>query len=334
MRSSTLAALLLAASCSGPRSAPPPPPPQVEVAPARTPPDPVPAEAAPEEVRAEPAAPAPDVPSNPRENPMEGRPLGWIAGQPLEPAELLVEWADVSSRELYLLIDKIVAARLALAEARRLGIRLDPEMVEQRVAAERAELERRLPGTGSIDERIRRELGFEPSAYLERVRRATIRQVLAERAVRLHSLQSESLALRLIVVPDEETLVQVQEALAAGRDFADVAREMSVDDSAGEGGLVPFVIPEERSSLARLAFQTPVGEVTEPVAVADHHLLLRVEERRTPLEGDWSTLADAVEASLEQYPVLDSEFVHWRLVIEGRYPIDLGPLWSLIGAAH
>ena len=39
-------------------------------------------------------------------------------------------------------------------------------------------------------------------------------------------------------------------------------------------------------------------------------------------------------ACARQYPVADSEFVHWKLTMEGRYPIDLGPLWSLIGAAR
>lgn len=336
MRSTVTAALLtlgLVASCAGARSTPPPPPPRN--APAHAPEtDPEPVASPPDASAA--AASTATAPTRPatRDEPPESRPLGSIAGQPLLPEELLVEWGDVASRELYLVVDKLVAARLALAEAARLGIRLDPALVESRVAAERGELDRRLPGKGSLDDRIRRELGFEPAPYLERVRRATIRQLLAERAVRVHSLQSESLALRLIVVPDEDTLAKVQEALGGGRDFADVAREFSVDDSGRDGGLVPFVIPEERSALARLAFQTPVGEVTEPVAVADHHLILRVEERRQPLDGDWSTLGETVEASLREAPVLDSEFVHWKLVVEGRYPIDLAPLWALIGAAH
>jgi len=264
-------------------------------------------------------------------------PLGWVAGTPLEPEELLLEWGDVASRELYLVVDKLISARLALAEASRLGIRLDPPAVEQRVAAERAELEQRVAKDGkqrSLDEYIARELGFEPARYLERMRLATIRQMLAERAVRANSLQNETLALRLIVVSSAEQAAEVQKALAAGRDFAEVAREFSIDDSKKDGGLVPFVVPQERSPLARLAFQTDVGAVAGPVPIADHQFLIRVEERRIPLSGDWSAIAAAVEASLLEHPVQDSEFLHWKLVMEGRYPIDLGPLWSLIGAAR
>lgn len=267
----------------------------------------------------------------------EDPPLGWIAGQPLEAEELLLEWGDVSSREFFLVLDKLVASRLALAEAGRLGIRLDPERVEQRYTAERERLASRVEARGgkdrTLDEFIERELGFEPARYLERVRRATIRQMLAERAVRAASLASDSVALRLIVVADAAGLETVRSALAAGRDFGEVARECSVDDSKENGGLVPFVVAQERSPLARLAFQTPVGESAGPLPIGDHHFWIRVETRRTPLEGDWRGIESAVEASLVSDPVADAEFVHWKLQMEGRYPIDLGPLWSLIGAA-
>lgn len=280
--------------------------------------------------------PADDPGAEPARPERPDPPLGWIAGQPLEAEELLLEWGDAASRELWLVLDKLVAARLSLAEAERLGIKLAPEAVDQRYAAERARLLQEVERGGkkrSLEEFIEGELGFEPARYLERVRRATIRQMLAERAVRANSLASETVALRLIVVANDEQRQEVVQALAAGRDFADVASELSVDDSRENGGLVPFVVAQERSPLARLAFQTPVGETAGPVPISDHQFWLRVEERRTPQEGAWSTVQSAVEESLANHPVGDAEFVHWKLTMEGRYPIDLGPLWSLIGAA-
>jgi hypothetical protein len=266
----------------------------------------------------------------------ESPPLGWIAGKPLEAEELLLEWGDAASREMWLMIDKLVASRLALSEAERLGIRLAPEAVDQRFAAEREKLEKEVARSGKkleLEKFIERELGFEPARYLERVRRATIRQMLAERAVRAASLAGESVALRLIVVANDEQKQAVEAALAAGRDFGEVARELSIDDSKRDGGLVPFVVQDSRSNLARLAFQTAVGEVAGPLPIADHHFWIRVEERRAPKEGDWAAIEAPVEASLARWPVDSPEFVHWKLTMEGRYPIDLGPLWSLVGAA-
>jgi hypothetical protein len=333
-----------ASACAARRVSPPPAPPAFQPAaerprvdapsvganaePQRASPPAAPAVAEPA-TRAEPAPAAPSA----REDP----PLGWIAGQPLEAEELLLEWGDVASRELFLVLDKLVAARLALAEAARLAIKLSPEAVEQRYQAEREKLAREVPKSArarSLEEFIEQELGFEPKQYLERVRRATIRQMLAERAVRASSLASESVALRLIVAESGEAEQKVAAALAAGRPFAEVALELSLDDSREKGGLVPFVVQEERSPLARLAFQTPVGEVAGPLPIAEHKFWIKVEERRAPLEGDWAVVEAAVEASLSRHPVEDAEFVHWKIVMEGRYPIDLGPLWSLIGAAR
>ncbi|MEQ1894420.1 MAG: hypothetical protein ABL998_17910, partial [Planctomycetota bacterium] len=88
-----------------------------------------------------PVAPVPQEPAAPKAAPAQGAGtsppvappaeiaaaddtgvLGWVAGQPLRAEELLVEWGDVSSRELFLVLDKLVATRLALAEASRLAI--------------------------------------------------------------------------------------------------------------------------------------------------------------------------------------------------------------------
>lgn len=344
-----LAAVALAAGCAGKVGSPPPPPAYTPGTQRAQPAAPAPSAAAPNATAtsgasqpgAVPAGPgvatnAPTTPPATPPTPLDP-PLGWIAGQPLEAEELLLEWGDVASRELYLVIDKLVAARLALAEAARLGIRLAPEAVEQRFGAEREKLSKEVARgkkARTLEEFIQGELGFEPARYLERVRRATIRQMLAERAVRAASLAGESVGLRLIVVASEEQREAVRAALAEGRAFAEVAHEFSVDDSKKDGGLVPFVMPEERSPLARLAFQTAVGEVAGPLPISDHHFWVRVEERRAPLEGDWSRIEAPVEASLARYPVGDAEFVHWKLAMEGRYPIDLGPLWSLIGAAR
>ncbi len=345
--------LLLAAGCASSGSSPPPPPPPrpapavtapLSSAPERTSEPAVPEESAPAPAP-EPAAPAagegeaarPAEKSPPADARSEDPPLGWVAGSPIEAEELLVEWGDVAARELWLLIDKLVASRLALAEAARLSIRLPPEAVEERFAEERKKLEEQVARSAkgrTLEQFIAQELGFEPARYLERVRRATIRQMLAERAVRSNSLAGESVALRLIVVLDEERMQEVQEKLAAGADFAEVASEFSVDDSRAQGGFVPFVVPQEGSALSSLAFQTPVGESAGPVPIADHIFLIRVEERRTPITGDWAAIEETVEASLAEHPVEDSEFLNWKLAMERRYPIDLGPLGRLLGVAR
>jgi len=270
-------------------------------------------------------------------SPAESEALGRIAGQPLLAEDLLLEWNDISSRELWLVTERHVASRLALAEAQRLGIKLEPVEVETRVEAERRELRAEIVRRGievEEEEFIRRELRIEPRRYIARLRRATIHQLLAERAVRSFSLSTESVMARLIVVPEKIQMEEVQAALANGGDFAELARRYSVDDSAEEGGLVPFVVWQEHAPLARLAFRTEEGEIGGPLETADHHFLIKVERFRPALEGTWNELREPVEASLRDFPVSDGEFLSWKLMIENRYPVDLSGLIELLGTAR
>lgn len=265
-------------------------------------------------------------------------PAGWIAGRPLTIEEILIEWQRTAPREVFLIVEKLVAARLAFAEADRLGIRLQPEVVEAETAAQiarfKADVAKDAPPGVGVDEYLRGALGVEPERHWEGLRDGVIRQMLAERAVRAFALERENASVRLIVVPTEAEAKAVADELAAGGDFAELAREKSVDESSRDGGLVPFLVRQESSPLARVVFAAEPGEVIGPLPAAGHHFLVRVEERRAALEGGWSALEPAVEQSLRLFPVEESEFLHWKLELERRYPVDLAPLMRRLGASR
>ena len=261
--------------------------------------------------------------------------LGTVAGAPLRAEDLLVEWHGVAPRDVWFVVEKLVATRLTRAEAQRLKIRLAPELVELRVAEETRRVSKQVAEAGedlSVDEFLRSRLGVEPDAYFRQMRVATIRQMLAERATRAWTLTNEWVRLRLIIVGSPAEIEEVQAQLAAGGDFAELARERSLDDTAERGGLVPFLVRQERSPLSSLAFLTEPGEVGGPIEVGEHQVLLRVEERHPALTGDWGALEETVEASLAEFPLSDAEFLHWKLTMEARYPIDIEPLEKLLGA--
>ncbi len=268
----------------------------------------------------------------PEEEPSPENVLGRVAGSPLTAEDLVLGWYEVAGREVWLVVEKIVATRLAFAEAQRLGIRLRPDSVDERVAEERVELEERAAEAGfSVEDFVTSQLGVAPAIYFERLRRATIRQMIAERAVRAWILKNENLELSLIVVAEEEQMAGIRAELEAGADFAELAVRHSVDDTAPDGGLVSFLVRQEHSPLARLAFATPVGELGGPLHTSGHEFLIRVEERRAALEGDWRSIASEVEETLATHPVTDSEFLYWKLAMEDRYPIDLRRLKELLG---
>lgn len=261
--------------------------------------------------------------------------LGWVAGAPIPWEELVLEWRDVSERELWLVVDKLVAAHLATAEAQRMGLAVDPAALDQGVAAACTSLEERLAREApeqSLRDYVEGELGRSWPVYLDRLRTSVLQQMVAERAVRAWTLGNESRAVRLIVVREREELVAVEERLSSNEDFAEVAREVSVDDSAAQGGLLPYLVRQERSPLARAAFQAKVGEIVGPHEFGGHWILARVEGERAAIEGLWPAVAEAVETSLREHPVQDAEFVHWKLAMERRYSVDLAPLEQALGS--
>ncbi len=271
--------------------------------------------------------------------------IGRVAGQDLTAEDLLRAWHEGAPREPWLLAERLVSARLALLEAARLGVRVDPEVEAQALALERArartELERSAGGR-SPEDFLRVELGVLPAAWWAALERRTRERLTIERVVRAWTLAQPSRAVRLLAVeepgpPDGgaaegEAVLQVRRRLAAGEDFVALVRELSVDDSRERDGLVAYLVDDPRSALARVAFLTRRGAVGGPVRVLGHALFLRVEEERAPLPGDWSAVGEAVEASLAEEPLRDAEFVPWQLAARRAHPVDLGPLDKLFGA--
>ena len=260
--------------------------------------------------------------------------LGWIAGTPLSAEDLLVEWHSIAGRDVFLVLEKVVTQRLAQAEAQRLGLRLEPGGVELRVAEETRRLSQEIAKNEpelTVEEYIRTRIGVPPSTYFDRMRRATIWQMIAERAVRAWTLANDWARARMILVATLEEANGIIEELAAGADFAEIATERSLDDTAQDGGLIPFLVRQEGSPLAIAAFTVEIGEVAGPLAVADHQVLIRVEEKHAPLTGLWGAVSSGVEASLATNPIRDAEFLYWKLTMEQRYPIDLGRLKELLG---
>lgn len=261
--------------------------------------------------------------------------LATIAGVPIRADDLLLEWHRNAPRDVFAIMEKLVATKLAQAEAQRLGISIAPEVVEAsyqevigRLEADIAEKGRGL----STEDFIRLELGLRPERYYQHVHEGTVRQLFVERAVRAWALTSDNGAVRLIVVQDEEQARALLAEIEAGADFAAVAREKSVDETAEVGGLLPYLVNQVHSPLARVAFTSQPGDVSGPIQAAGHWFLVMLVERREPLEGSWTEIGAAVEASLAAHPVQEGEFLRWKLEMDGRYPIDLRAFLELVGA--
>lgn len=257
-----------------------------------------------------------------------------VAGQPVDASELLAQWMHHASADARDELDHLVLTRLVAAEAQRLGLVIPPAEVERKYTESVAELEKdlqkRRPGI-VLDQYVDQALGLDPYTYRERMRADALNQLLAERVARSHVLTSEHALLRLIVVKTEATLKQVQDALAAGEAFEDVARRLSTDPSAKDGGRVPPVLRVD-TVMGKLAFSTPIGGVSDPLYTQGAWLLARVDARPKPLAGTtWSEIQAGVEASLAARGIEELEFSQWRSAMFQRYKIDVSPFMRLAG---
>jgi hypothetical protein len=260
--------------------------------------------------------------------------IAFVDGKPVWVSELLSLWLHRESREVYDYLQTVIDAHVAEADARSLGIVLDERAVEQALTRVKSQIEAKLqeqqPGI-TLATYATERLGLDPEHYVQGLRANQRRGMLLERVVRTWLLAQENAVVRVIIVVEEERAKQVEAALAAGRDFAEVARELSQDETARRGGELPPVIRTERLLLSRLAFATAEGAVTGPVEDSGRTLWVHVEEFRAPLEGPWLTIAPAIEQSLAERPVDDFEFLQWKSFSDLRHEKDHRPFFELAG---
>lgn len=256
-----------------------------------------------------------------------------VADQPVLASELLGAWLFRESPSVHTYLEEVILSRLVAAEARRFEIELDPELVSESLRETFAQMEAEVEASGSgltVDQFIERRLGLDPETYRVRVRAEKLVDLLAERCVRAWLFENERAELRVIVLDAADAVDEVRRRLAAGEDFAELARELSIEDSAADGGRMPPVV-RSNLPLARLAFATPVGEVGGPIVEQDRTLFLKVDARPTALKGTWAEIGQAVEASLKSTSIEDPEYWQWKDAMLERYEVDMSPFFGLVG---
>ncbi|TDJ72427.1 MAG: peptidylprolyl isomerase [Planctomycetota bacterium] len=259
--------------------------------------------------------------------------VAMVADQPVLASELLGAWLFRESPSVRTYLEEVILSRLVAAEARRFEIELDPQLVSEALRETFAQMKVEVQENGAgltLDQFIERRLGLDPETYRARVRAEKLVDLLAERCVRAWLLENERAEVRVIVLDTADAVDEVRRRLAAGEDFAELARELSIEDSGVDGGRMPPVV-RSNVALARLAFATPVGEVGGPIVEQDRTLFLKVDARPAALEGTWAEIGQAVEASLEVTSIEDPEYWQWKDAMLDRYEVDMSPFFGLVG---
>lgn len=204
------------------------------------------------------------------------------------------------------LLDQLVQERILIQEARAQGLSLSDEAVTKELARFKGALERRY-GSGEALTKAMADYGLTEADLREFVagfllaqaaadafrQRVTVsedelRRFYDQNLAALYTAADDVVRLRQILLePDQEKLArELAGRVAAGEDFAVLAREHSVDPStARSGGEVGYLSRADLAAvpeLADLAFTLDTGAVAGPVKTAFGWHIIRVEERRGP----------------------------------------------------
>ena len=256
-----------------------------------------------------------------------------IDGEDITAGELLAAWMHADSQGVRDILERMVSARIVDAEAERLGVELDPQLVKDEFRMAVGELERELqveqPGM-TLEEWIARGLGLDPGPYLARLEADVRRRLLAERVVRVFVYTQEWAEARVIILESEEEALEARRRVAEGEPFARVASQLSVDPTGRAGGRIPPILRNE-SSLSRLAFATQPGGLGGPILEGGKWMVLGLDAVHPPLGGSWETIREDIERSLVERPIEDPEYWMWKVEMNDRHPVDFEPLLDVVG---
>ena len=256
-----------------------------------------------------------------------------VGGGEIGVDEFLAECLHEDSGLMRQVIERVVLARLIELEADRLQVVVpDDELALAQATALTQivdQIEEDSPGVG-LEAWISTRLGLDPLQFKARLELRVERELLAQRVVRAWFLGQERAQVRILLTEDLASAEGALERHAGGEDFGELAKELSVDLSAKEGGRAAPVIRGE-TLLSAVAFGTPVGEIAGPLEEQGGWLLVEVISR---VEGDpalWGVMREEVERSLLERGVEDAEFWQWKERMQRAHSVDITPLFLLAG---
>ncbi|MFW6437877.1 MAG: peptidyl-prolyl cis-trans isomerase [Armatimonadota bacterium] len=222
--------------------------------------------------------------------------LATVDGEQIDADEL---WWYMQNTRGGRVLDEMIVRQLIIQEAAEQGVKVGTPEVDEAVA--------------QIKQEHGVETGFthwlQESGQTEKGLRLELQQqLLLDKLIRRHmGLTDEGIQRYYDSNPDEfteaprvhlmdivtltvEDAFVARERLAAGHDFEDVAREMSHDPTADDGGDRDWITPDDVlcDNVSEVVFAMEQGEISDPVDCGDHAHVFFAKEvdpgRQIPLE--------------------------------------------------
>jgi peptidyl-prolyl cis-trans isomerase C len=254
----------------------------------------------------------------------------------LEPGKEAKRTGLENLREAYL--DQVIERKILVQEARRLGIKVSPEELNQTIS----EIKMDYPGEGFGE-----KLGLK-GMTLEEWKVQLEEKILAEKLIRgaVHSQEKidekealqyyeeyrssfqigKKVRARQIVVADGEEAIQILKRLKKGESFEKVAMEKSLGPEKVHGGDLGYFSPGERPAEFDHVFNMEVGAISEVIKSPYGYHIFKLEEKIEPREIPFKEAKLGILQELEKKKG-EENYQKWFKALKGKAKVKINKKW-------
>lgn len=235
-----------------------------------------------------------------------------VAGEAIHKSQVFDRLAESDPALAQALIDLCVLDRVVDAAVQRFGIDVSEAEIAARVHAEEAALRADASldeSDTALDSLVRGRFGTDLASYRASLRREVARVLLRSYVIRYLALREDAAEVRLFVHHDPAVLADVADRVRRGADFASLARRLSEDESAANGGALPAFGRATRHPVAEAAFRLAPGELSAPIPIdgAARSALVWCVAQRQGRAVSFAAARDEIVKALDTRPITPFE---------------------------
>jgi peptidyl-prolyl cis-trans isomerase C len=254
----------------------------------------------------------------------------------LEPGKEVKGTGLGSLRQAYL--DQVIERKILVQEARRLGIKISQEELNQAIY----EIKMDYPGEG-FGEKLGLK-GISLEEWKVRLEEKLLAEKLIRRASRFQEKINEKEALqyyedhrssfqigpkvraRQIIVADGEEAIQILKRLKKGESFEKVAMGKSLGPEKVQGGDLGYFSPGEKPTEFDHVFSMEVGVISEVIKSPYGYHIFKLEERIEPRQILFEEAKLGILQELEQRKG-EENYQKWLKGLKGKARVKINKKW-------
>jgi parvulin-like peptidyl-prolyl isomerase len=235
-------------------------------------------------------------------------------------------------------LDQVIERKILVQEARRLGIKVSPEELNQAIS----DIKTDYPGEGFGE-----KLGLK-GVTLEEWKTRLEEKLLAEKVIRsaFHSQEridekealqyyedhrssfqiDQKVRARQIVVADGEEAIQILKRLKKGERFEKVAMEKSLGPEKVQGGDLGYFSPGERPAEFNHVFNMEVGAISEVIKSPYGYHIFKLEEKMEPRRIPFGDARLEILQALGQKKA-EENYQRWLKGLKGKAQVKINKKW-------